>query len=771
MRENFFRRIKHKKIDRYKLFISILFGVLGLLGAFIPIHLNYNGHEVIFNWSLTFPLLIALAWGRGYGIISMMLGLAILNPIYSSKSYGWVSLLPAVNYLLWIFIIGSVEAIQIQEIRYHINLFKIHFKYLIYCIATNFTIILILLNLKTSTGLVDRGLGLDLCFAIVILLKGILVECCLLVICDVLLLLPTIRRIFRLEYSKNARYNARIIFGVFAYEVVVGAIIIMYNYVTEGCHNFSLWIQGNYQEFLTVFLIIGLCSLLFNGFIALCFQLQLEAKEQLQVSEAKYHSVFNNLNDIYCEATPEGIIRNISPSIISILGYTDRELIGTNIKKLYCNVSQRTEMLAILSEEREIKNYEIVIKDSAGFQHHFWVNGKIMLDFYGESKIVTMLRDVTQYIEAKAESKESAANLEAIFESTKDNIWLVDANYQLITGNKSFYNTAMKYTGKNINEIQAMKASISKIIFHGWKKYYEKAIQEGYCTIEQNYGTTYYEASFNPIYKDGIVTGVAVFSKEITARKDYEREVEKLNEELEHRVNHRTRELQEAIHEVESFTYTVSHDLRSPLRAIDAYTRILLEDYPEQVNNQISEMIGKIRTISKNMTDMINKLLQYSTTVGHIIFKEKINITEMIYQVYEEITASIPERNIKLIFETELPIIKADKLLMMRVINNALSNAIKFTSTRERAVISISHQIVEQEVIFAIKDNGVGFDMDLSSKLYQVFERLHSSDEFEGSGIGLATIRKIIGIHGGRTWIEGRLNEGATIHIVIPIIN
>ncbi len=260
-----------------------------------------------------------------------------------------------------------------------------------------------------------------------------------------------------------------------------------------------------------------------------------------------------------------------------------------------------------------------------------------------------------------------------------------------------------------------------------------------------------------------------VFCNNITTRKQAEEEILMFNNELEERVLERTSELKAAIDELEIFTYTVSHDLKSPLRAINTYSRIMLEDYPQSMEGEKGEIINSIMNISQNMIAMVNKLLLYSTTDKQEINKEYINCNDMIHKIFYEITSAISNRKIKLIMEKELPQVKADSILLKQVFYNIISNAVKFTKNRDPAIITVKHTMNKEEIIFSIHDNGVGFDMKLSGKLFGVFERLHPVEEFEGTGIGLATVRKIINKHEGRTWIEAIPDKGATVYIALPI--
>lgn len=230
----------------------------------------------------------------------------------------------------------------------------------------------------------------------------------------------------------------------------------------------------------------------------------------------------------------------------------------------------------------------------------------------------------------------------------------------------------------------------------------------------------------------------------------------------------KTVELQAAVNELEAFSYTVSHDLKSPLRAIEAYTKIIIEEESKKLNNNTKKMVHNVKDISSNMIKMIDNLLKYSKMTNLEICKEPVDLAEIFKSTFEQYRAIYKDRFIRFEFETGIPKVLADPTLIKQVIGNIISNCVKFTKNEEKALIVIGCKRGMDEYIFYIKDNGVGINMEFSGKLFAIFQRLHSQDEFEGNGIGLATVRKIIQKHGGRTWIEGKVNEGTTVYFTLP---
>ncbi len=262
---------------------------------------------------------------------------------------------------------------------------------------------------------------------------------------------------------------------------------------------------------------------------------------------------------------------------------------------------------------------------------------------------------------------------------------------------------------------------------------------------------------------------VGVMFENITEYKKAIREVKRLNTDLEKRVADRTAKLQEAVEELESFSCSVSHDLKSPLRAVDGYVSIMLEDFGENLDSDAVQMLNNISTISRDSIEMINKILQYSKTSRAVLNKERVNVEAKIIKVFDELKHMSPHRDVKLIIETGLPDVFVDRVLFGQMLQNIMSNSLKFTEGIEKAVITVGCTITEDYFAFYIKDNGVGFEMKYSSKLFGLFQRLHTADEFEGTGIGLVTVKKIIEKHGGKVWIESKVDEGTTVYFTVPI--
>lgn len=259
---------------------------------------------------------------------------------------------------------------------------------------------------------------------------------------------------------------------------------------------------------------------------------------------------------------------------------------------------------------------------------------------------------------------------------------------------------------------------------------------------------------------DGKPAFLLGISEDITLKKLHDERVQNLNKELESNVEL----LKSANDELEAFTYSVSHDLRAPLRAIHGYTGILETDYISKLDDEAKRMMHAVMRNAKKMGDLIDDLLTLSRLGKKELVKKPTDMTNLVKQCLNDLKSSTNISKAEITID-ELGTITVDQSLMFQVFINLLSNAIKYSSTVEKPVIHVGVEKDRNEIIFYVKDNGTGFDMKYYDKLFGVFQRLHSMEEFEGTGVGLALVKRIVTRHGGKVWAEGRVNEGATFYV------
>lgn len=247
------------------------------------------------------------------------------------------------------------------------------------------------------------------------------------------------------------------------------------------------------------------------------------------------------------------------------------------------------------------------------------------------------------------------------------------------------------------------------------------------------------------------------------SRAQAEQHIRSLNCELEQRVKERTSELEASIRELEAFSYSVSHDLRAPLRHVDAFVRILAEAEEGQLSWKGLDYIERIRSAVCSMTRIVEALLKLAHVGREPLHLRKISLNRLVAHVVEELSMENEGRQVEWQIE-DLPRAECDEDLMKQALTNLLSNALKYTRPRETAVISIGQTKVEGRPVIFIRDNGVGFDMKDADKLFGQFQRLHRPEEFEGTGVGLATVQRIIQRHGGSVWAQAEVGRGATFY-------
>ncbi len=335
----------------------------------------------------------------------------------------------------------------------------------------------------------------------------------------------------------------------------------------------------------------------------------------------------------------------------------------------------------------------------------------------------------------------------------------------------AFLGVPLKYAGKTIGLIglgnlegsydpadqEAVETLSFAIVEAYLRKRGEESLRQAYAELEWRVEERTAE----------LKQAVEHLQEEMVLRREAEEELQVINEELEMRVRERTAELEATNQELESFSYSVAHDLKTPIRAIEGFSRMLMGEHADKLDAEALRLLKVICTNTKIMAQLIDDLLGLSRLTRQPMRKTDIHLADMARQVFERLKSQAPGRNLQLTVN-DLPTAYADHSLLYQVIMNILGNAIKYTRSRETTIIEVGGRTDGSENIYYVKDNGIGFDERYVNNLFGPFQRLHGLEEYEGTGIGLAIVQRIIQKHGGRVWAEGKVDAGATFYFALP---
>ncbi|MEO8601480.1 MAG: PAS domain S-box protein [bacterium] len=382
-------------------------------------------------------------------------------------------------------------------------------------------------------------------------------------------------------------------------------------------------------------------------------------------------------------------------------------------------------------------------------------------------RLLGLQRDIHDRVRADEALRTSETELRALIESVPDAVSVTDLDGMLLYRNRPRSGRAGEVLGRRFYDLAApeyrapLRDAFRRAVASGTTQEVEMR------RVGVDNSVRWYLSRMTPIVRDGAARVVTLITSEVTAQREREEHLLRFNAELEARVNARTAELQASLRELESFSYSVSHDLRAPLRAIDGFSQALVEDYGARLDAQGLDYLARVRGAAQRMGELIDDLLGLARVMRKDLSYAPVAIGRLAREVANEIACADPQRRVAVLVDDTLLAI-GDAVLLRAALANLLGNAWKFTRESSNATIEFGADMRGGERVFYVRDTGVGFDMAYAAKLFQPFQRLHEPGEFEGSGIGLATVQRIIGRHGGWIWGESEPGCGATFFFTLP---
>ncbi|HVF01704.1 MAG TPA: PAS domain S-box protein [Rubrobacteraceae bacterium] len=505
-------------------------------------------------------------------------------------------------------------------------------------------------------------------------------------------------------------------------------------------------------------------------------------RKQTEEIRARLAAIVESSDDAILSKTLDGTITSWNHGAEKIYGYSSEEIVGKSVSVLVPTdrPDEIPEILEKVGRGEAIDSYETVRIAKDGRRLDVSLTISPVKDFAGNLVgASTIARDITERRQTESELRLSEARFRAMIEQSPLSIQVLSPDGQTLQVNRAWGElwgvTLQDIAGYNLLKDQQLVAKgLMPYIRRGFAGEPTLIPAAAYDPDETIPGLTSHEepkrwvrAFIYPIKdEDGNVREVILMHEDITERKQAEEEIRKLNEQLEQRVQRRTAQLNAFNRELEAFSYSVSHDLRAPLRSIDGFSKILLEDYADELDEEGNDYLKRVRAASQRMGQLIDDLLDLSRMTRSEMRRESVDLSDLAKSFAEELKRSQPERRVEFLIEGGL-LVEGDKSLLRVVLENLLRNAWKFTGKQTHARIEFGALEQEDKRAYFVRDNGAGFDMAYADKLFGAFQRLHGGSEFEGTGIGLATVQRIIHRHGGRVWAEGRVGYGATFYFTL----
>lgn len=530
--------------------------------------------------------------------------------------------------------------------------------------------------------------------------------------------------------------------------------------------------------------------------------------KQLAESEKRFRSIIEQATDAMYLADFEGNLLDVNIQACKSTGYSRQEMLRMNISDLdvaHKSNEKLQNFFSVLGANQQL-TIESKHKRKDGSTFPVEISSSI-IELEGKTRALGFVRDISERKENELKIIRMGQHYQALIEKAPDGIVLInaDGSFKFVSpsARKMFgYSDSdeILFNPSDFTHPEDLSSVLTLLQDLMENPTEVQTLQYRFC--DKNKTWRWVESTFSNLLADPSVEAIVINFRDITDRKLAEEEINKLNLELEQKVIERTNELknqsQELINnqkallnlvedlnekseelskkseqlqlankELETFSYSVSHDLRAPLRAINGFVKILLEDNEDKLDEEGKRICNIIETNALKMGQLIDDLLSFSRLGRSEIRQMTVDMDNLVQQTFSELVQNETKKRINFNLG-KLPKATCDLNLIRQVWTNLLSNAIKYSSLNEEINIQIGASTNDNEIVYFVRDNGIGFDMNYVHKLFGVFQRLHNMKEFDGTGVGLAIVQQIVHRHGGRVWAEGNIGKGAIFYFSLP---
>ncbi len=523
----------------------------------------------------------------------------------------------------------------------------------------------------------------------------------------------------------------------------------------------------NVRNLSFAFIELTLLLLLLSGAIAYYAVRRRQAEKRVQASEAQFRRLLESAPEAIVIVDQNDRIALINAQTEKWFGYNRNELLGQPVDQL---VPERFRKEHPSGWEQytagSTAESELYGRRKGGSEFPIEISSSPFETDQGPL-VISIIRDIS----ARKQAEEARRRVEVRYHELMNNLPVgVFVNQPDTYGRFLEVNQAMVgiFEAESAEQLLTHRFSESYCDLADRKAFIDKVTSQGYAKSEELLlrtlkGREFYAAltvamrkdETGEIYFDGVI-------EDISVRKENERQIQQLNDSL----RARSKELETINHELEAFSYSVSHDLRAPLRAMDGFSRALLDEYADRLDDKGRDRLQRIRAAAQRMAELIDDLLNLSRVTRKELKWEVVSLTQIANKVLDTLRQEAPERAVQCVVQPDL-FAHGDTQLLRIMMDNLLGNAWKFTAYRQETFIEVGCKVNEEKVIYFVRDNGAGFDMTYADKLFGVFQRLHDANEFPGTGIGLATVQRVIHKHGGHIWAESTINQGATFYFTL----